>query len=116
MVTFPEGVLMTRGGPDEGSLVSLPMGPTVIGRLGFNDLVLDEPGVSRQHATIRGDSEGYWIQDLDSHNGTFVNGDRLGNELRRLLNGDKVMIGGMEAEVHWVFELSDTTKDMPKTS
>ena len=59
MVTFPEGVLMTRGGPDDGKMLPLPMGPTAIGRLSFNDLVVEEPGASRLHTTTRVDSKGY---------------------------------------------------------
>jgi pSer/pThr/pTyr-binding forkhead associated (FHA) protein len=39
---------------------------TMMGRATLNDVVLEEPGVSRQHAGIRGDAEGYWIADLGS--------------------------------------------------
>ena len=116
MDTFPEGALMTRGGHDDGRMVKLAMGVTTIGRVSLNDIVLDDPGVSRQHASIRGDSEGYWIQDHGSQNGTFVNGQGL-NEgdlppvLPRLLrDNDRIEIGGLETPFHWVFVISESTR------
>ena len=42
-----------------------------------NDMVVDELGVSRPHAGIRGGANGYWISDLGSRNGTFVNGEQV---------------------------------------
>jgi hypothetical protein len=46
---------MVRGAPDEGTFVPLSGGMTMMGRATLNDVVLEEPGVSRQHAGIRGD-------------------------------------------------------------
>lgn len=45
-------------------------GSVVIGRAA--DLVVDDPGVSRQHARLGWDDEGVWIKDLDSKHGTFL--------------------------------------------
>jgi len=72
-----EAILMVRGGPDEGNSIPLSEGMVMIGRAPLNDVVLEQPGVSRQHAGIRGDSEGYWVADLGSRNGTYVNGEML---------------------------------------
>ncbi len=106
-------MLLTRGGPDEGNSISLSMGMLMIGRAPLNDIVLDESGVSRQHAGIRGDSEGYWVSDLGSRNGTFVNGEKLGSEPRQLRNFDRIELGGINTPVHWVFMESQATVDMP---
>ncbi len=50
-----------------------------IGRAPDNDLVVPDLSVSREHAELRNIGDGrYEIVDLDSHNGTFVNGQRIG--------------------------------------
>jgi phosphoserine phosphatase RsbU/P len=51
--------------------------PFVIGRTAECDLQLDRPGISKQHARILFDGEQFSIVDLESKNGTFVNGARL---------------------------------------
>ena len=89
-------------------------GMVILGRSALNDLLLDEPGVSRQHAGIRGDAEGFWIADLGSRNGTFVNGERFGEEPRRLRNMDRIELGGTDARSHWVFMQSQATIEMPR--
>jgi ABC transport system ATP-binding/permease protein len=49
-----------------------------IGRADDNDIVLDDLSVSRHHAELRNAGDGhYLIVDLDSHNGTFLNGARV---------------------------------------
>ena len=79
-----------KGGPGDGNTIMLSLGITVIGRTQPNDIVVDDPGVSRQHASIRGDACGYSITDLSSRNGTFVNDERLSAEPRQLRNWDKI--------------------------
>ena len=65
-----------------------------IGRDADNGLVIRDPTVSRHHAQIRPDGQGYAIIDLRSVNGTFVNGQRLtGNVPRLLHSGDTFRIG-----------------------
>ena len=66
-----------------------------IGRAVDNDLQLDDPRVSRYHAVIERIGARYRIRDLRSHNGTFVNGERV--DARRelfLAEGDVINIGG----------------------
>jgi len=53
----------------------------VIGRLKTCDLVLTDGLVSRQHFRISRIGDSYTIQDLKSHNGTFVNGDQIKEEV-----------------------------------
>ena len=114
MIMMPEAVLMVRGGEDEGTTLTVPQGMTTMGRAPLNDIVMDHQGVSRQHAGIRGDAEGYWIADLGSRNGTFVNGENLGDQPRRLQNFDRIELGGTGTPVHWVFMQSQATMDMPR--
>jgi ABC-type multidrug transport system ATPase subunit len=62
-----------------------------IGRSSDNGLVLDLPVVSRHHAVIQRIGDHYEIVDLNSTNGTFVNGVRI--EQHRLVDGDEILIG-----------------------
>ena len=48
-----------------------------IGREAVNDIVIDDAEMSGRHAKIRFRGEGFWVEDLNSTNGTFVNGDRI---------------------------------------
>ena len=62
-----------------------------IGRGPDNDVVISDLSVSRHHAELRRTGDAYQIVDLDSHNGTFVNGQRVGSA--PLAEGDIVGIG-----------------------
>ncbi len=102
--------MWVRGGPDDGGSINLREGTMLMGRALDNDIVVEEPNVSRQHAGIRSYANGYWIEDLGSRNGTFVNGDPLAGEGRRLRDMDRIELGGADS-VHWVFrELGATVE------
>ncbi len=63
-----------------------------IGRAPDNDVVLDSPVVSRHHAVVRREAEGrFFLRDLNTPNGTFVNGRRVRSA--HLSPGDQVRIG-----------------------
>ena len=101
MPKLPEAVLWIRGGPDDGSFISLSQAAILMGRDPTSDVVVEGDGVSRQHAMIRTDPNGYWIQDLGSRNGTFVNGAQVEGEGVQLRDTDLVQLGG--SDVEWVF-------------
>lgn len=61
---------------------SVPGGLLSIGRTPANDIVLDDPLVSRQHATVRIEPDGAVLTDLGSFNGTFVNERRITGSVR----------------------------------
>lgn len=63
-----------------------------IGRGPENDVVIDNPKVSRNHCRIFARGNEYYLVDLRSMNGTFVNGQRIRGE-HRLRDNDKVTIG-----------------------
>ena len=58
------------------------------------DLVVPLSRVSSQHARITRDERGYTIRDLNSRNGTFVNGKPIGAEPQQLKDGDQIGLGG----------------------
>ncbi len=62
------------------------------------DLTLDDPGVSRRHASLRAEGQTAIVTDLDSSNGTFVNGEPVTTPLR-LRGGDRVQIGASTLEI-----------------
>jgi len=72
-----------------------------IGRSIENDIVLDHPTVSRVHARIdlHPDEGKYWIQDLRTGNGTFVNGERIVKP-RALRRGDVINIGSIRFDFY----------------
>ena len=81
------------GGPGERSY-PLSKLVSVIGRHPGCDIVLDGPDafvVSSQHAEIRQDADVYHIHDLDSTNGTFVDGERI--KIAVLRNGSRIRFG-----------------------
>ena len=99
--------LQVKGGPDDGNTILLSQGTIIIGRAPGNDIVVDEAEVSRQHASIRGEAGGYWIADLESRNGTFVNDERIGKEPKQLRNWDRIELGALST--HWVFMETEGT-------
>jgi pSer/pThr/pTyr-binding forkhead associated (FHA) protein len=67
-----------------------PDRPLVIGRSRSCDLRLPSGDASRRHAEIYADDGGYVLRDLDSTNGTFVNGEQV--QQRVLQPGDRIQI------------------------
>ena len=74
----PEGrpALVVQGGPDEDKIIPLS-GTVSLGRLPSSGVVVDEDGISRQHAEIVETEDGFELRDLASTNGTFVNFQKL---------------------------------------
>ncbi|MBN2472421.1 MAG: FHA domain-containing protein [Anaerolineae bacterium] len=63
-----------------------------LGRDITNDIVINDPEVSRHHCRLTRTPAGYSLEDLGSTNGTFVNGQRL-TAARPLMNGDMIGLG-----------------------
>ena len=74
--------------------------PTItIGRATNNDIIIPEQTVSSKHATITIEKGSFFINDLGSTNGTFVNGSRISSKL--LKSGDIIKLGA----AHCRFEI-----------
>lgn len=82
-----------RGGERE---VEISRVPFTIGRQSDNDLVLLDNRISRSHARILQDDEGYRIEDSGSRHGTLVNGARISG-CHSLQNGDAISLGVADA-------------------
>jgi hypothetical protein len=78
---------------DEGDEFPLNSAPVTVGRGGQNDLVLDgDEFASARHARIEMRGDGVWVQDLESTNGTYVNGARVVGA-QRVGAGDVLRVG-----------------------
>jgi class 3 adenylate cyclase len=81
---------LIKAGPLEGGRLEVES-QIVLGR-GTADVVIDDPEISRRHALVRVVGESVVIDDLDSMNGTWVNGQRVA-EAVQLRPGDVVRLG-----------------------
>lgn len=84
--------------------VELSEKPLVIGRGGDTDVIVLDVEASRLHCSIRFSEGAFYILDLNSKNGTFVNGKKV--DLHQLRSGDRIRIGSTTL----FFEQSDTRK------
>jgi pSer/pThr/pTyr-binding forkhead associated (FHA) protein/tetratricopeptide (TPR) repeat protein len=101
-----------RGASDmAGRTFDLDDRKAIVGRDAAAELSIDNDSVSRRHAELRMEAGAVWVvRDLDSSNGTFVNGTKVKHGLDvRLKAGDKVRFG----ETHWVFALGTAAAPLP---
>ena len=66
----------------------------VIGRSKECDIQLSDPNISRRHAELRQEDSAYWLVDLDSTNGSAVNGQRTARA--KLESGDTITVGSTD--------------------
>lgn len=93
--------LNMKTGPTPGKIIQLNKPELSLGRDLSNDIVISDADVSRRHARLVQQGEGYLLEDLGSTNGTFVNGERL-TAPQALRPGDSVRLG---ETVEVIFEL-----------
>ncbi|MBL9039078.1 MAG: GGDEF domain-containing protein [Archangium sp.] len=79
-------------GDSVGRTVVLDVEELIIGRSHECHIRIDDDGVSRSHARLSVSAERVAVEDLQSKNGTLVNGERI-NALTTLKNGDKIQLG-----------------------
>lgn len=85
--------LVVRRGPQPNQTYELTKNEISLGRDITNDIVINDPEVSRHHLRLtRGADGAYYVEDLGSTNGTFVNGQRVTGS-RALNNGDMMGLG-----------------------
>jgi len=92
-------LLVHDGGEEDGSWYEVLALPATLGAAAGNDVVFAEPMVSRNHAVLERRGRIIELVDLNSENGTFVNGERITR--RVLVDGDRVSLG---PDLHLVFE------------
>jgi serine phosphatase RsbU (regulator of sigma subunit) len=88
-------------------VVSIDHLPFTLGRSSERDLCIASPEISRAHALIDRDADGYFVRDTGSRHGTFVNGMRI--TTTRLRSQDKIVLGTPDHTI--LFEVQE-----PETS
>jgi hypothetical protein len=101
---------VVKSGPEAGRRVELDV-EIAIGRQD-GDLVLEDPEVSRRHAVLRRSGGSVVVEDLESTNGTFVNGERILSP-REVLPGDQVRVGRTTLEIEPDPRADDTFVPQP---
>jgi len=98
-------------GPLEGTVHAIADGPLSLGRDPANQVMIGDSAVSRKHCAISQVTQGiYEVSDLDSHNGTFVNGIQVTRT--PIQHGDRIRIGTSE----FVFLIGEDNGSSPQSS
>lgn len=92
--------LEVQWGEEVASRHEVPVTGLRLGRASTNDIHFPDEELSRIHCLFeRNGEDGVSVVDLSSANGTYVNGEPLGADLRVLKAGDRVTAGGVSVEV-----------------
>jgi hypothetical protein len=89
----PWAVLLVEEGPglEPGSAFAV-RGEALVGRAAESDVVIPDPLAGPQHARLQVAGRGYWVEDLGSPGGTYLNGRRL-DAPAPLRHGDRLQVG-----------------------
>ena len=101
---MPDYVLEIVEGPEAGRQIPLPDQPFEIGRDGAGVELKGDELVSRAHVRVTPTGEGATVEDLDSRNGTFVNGDEI-HSPAYLAPGGQLLVGVTLLELRRAEEL-----------
>lgn len=88
----PSPRLIIKIGPDSGKEYSITEAVTIVGRRHPSHLVVEHPLVSSEHAKITWVENRWYIEDLDSKNGTFVNRKKV-SERQEIIDQDEIGLG-----------------------
>ena len=86
-----EGLFVVVQGAKAGARIALDDDLVTVGRHPDSDIFLDDVTVSRRHAEVRRDGTRYWVRDVGSLNGTYIN--HTLTEDAELRDGDELQIG-----------------------
>ena len=93
----------------EGQFMTFPLveNSISVGRSTGNTVALDTNTISRYHFSLTHDGQKTFITDMDSANGTFVDGERIAaNTPRELDGGDEIQIGQLRIIYHQLDEMA----------
>lgn len=90
--THKSAFLYVERGPGAGQLLEVKQGTAVVGRASISDLRLQHPSISRRHTQLKRVGEQFFLKDLGSQNGTYVNKQRIGSEVE-VKPGDSIAVG-----------------------
>jgi pSer/pThr/pTyr-binding forkhead associated (FHA) protein len=87
----PQAELTIESGPDAGHTHRAADHALRLGRSPDNDVILRDPATSGHHARLERRGDEFWLVDLGSTNGTFVNGESV--QEKQVNSGDRLTIG-----------------------
>lgn len=105
MTTKPR--LIAVSGPAAGTTFSLSAGEVSIGRGAANEICVNDHSISRQHCLVKKEDDAFKVVDLESYNGTFVNGTPVLEQY--LAHGDQLAVGS----VLFLFLVEESASELP---
>lgn len=105
--TRDRAVLLRMDGVHAGQVFVIGARPCTLGRHPTNQVRLDDAGISRFHSHVFVEHDQYWVEDLGSKNGTFVQGRPIQRAV--VQDGDWVQLG---PRVAFRFSLTDTRQEL----
>lgn len=99
----PEGsikLVVYRNGEKVSVIRTVIDSSLIVGRSDLSDVYLEDNQLSRQHFALEFDGGAYYIEDLQTTNGTLLNGSLLQGKTR-LNNNDKIKAGSSEIVIRW---------------
>ena len=112
MTTHSSASLFVEMGVPDKARILLDRPVTVFGKSASVDVNIDHAYVSRRHFQLRCQDGVYFISDLDSTNGTYLNGERLNpNEERRVRDQDAIALAGDQVVLHFSDPVKTTRID-----
>jgi hypothetical protein len=109
---IPKITLVSQFG-DESISSDFVVPELVLGRDQTCDLILDEKTVSAEHARLSYHHGNWWVEDLHSRNGTFLNLDLLAAQAV-LTSGDELQVGQVKLRIEICGNISDSTNTISK--
>ncbi len=106
-IQFGKLVLLNPNGPEQE--FSLAKRSISLGRANTNDIILDDPRISRSHARLDCSDQGITLEDLGSSNGTRLNGFRI--QRATLRPGDTISLGSRQLK----YQVEDPSEDVGLT-
>ncbi len=111
-VLGPDGVIILQVGQEETPIMVQIRHDLILGRvtqtgdlttyINLTPYGADEAGVSRRHARLLRDGNAVYLMDLNSTNGTRVNGEALAAGVeKRLRDGDELLLGRLKVYVYF---------------
>ena len=86
--------LIIERGKSSGERTKLETFPASVGRDATNSVIIEDDEASRFHFRIKKRGHLYILEDLESKNGTYLNGDQVLNSI--IKSGDKILVGSTE--------------------
>lgn len=109
---YKPAFLYVERGPGAGQLIEVKQGTIVVGRASVSDLRLQHPSISRRHAQVKRQGEQFFVKDLGSQNGTFVNKQRIATEVE-VKPGDTIAMGNALVRLRGPLEKGEKLQHTP---